>query len=557
MHKFIKMARIGGGGGNLTVSFGRVAFVATALCAALAPSSSWAADGIWIGGSSADLCEPGNWSGGEVPNGGIATISVDSAMTLTCSGEFSPSAIAFGVDSALVTIEGTGCVTNILAITNFSAGVHHVFSNSVFFAENAEADVNAASDSGNYVKYPGGMTAWTLKNADGPITNFLSGQITITKNIGDWSRFVNIGHLLLADEGTKLTIPHSVVYNTNPNFSIRSGTTVRIEGDLTSKIAAFAQVINGTLDVSGWVVKDNAINDVKFSVNNCDGYIKAYGIKEATSGQAKDFVWTSSDNTSFKSHFILGAGGIPSGTSTMMHDNNSGGGELITCFYAAEDYLVEGTIGLGYSTRSASRYPIWHIYTDDVDGTGGRTVTLNCTINGNTPHRAVRIYGTGTVKVLNDFSSPRKVEVYNTATLALTPEKSVAIELLMANYSTLKVRGSGIVDMTGCSSVKFAHATCGFAFHFTERNVAPQLALNASKTTATALSSVAVEVSADDGVRPLHSGSPYQLTTGGCFSGKTAVLASGAPEWASRVRVGDDGNIYLDVKPGGMVILFK
>lgn len=513
---------------------------------------SWAADGTWVGGTSTDLCEPHNWSGGEVPNGGIATISVASPTTLTSSGTFSPSAIVFGADSALVTIDGS--VTNILAITNLSPSVHHVFAGTVSFAENVDADVNAASASANYVKYPGGMTAYTLKNAS--ITNFLSGQITLTKDLGDWAQFVNIGLLWLKDSGTKLNITNPVLQGASrgANFCIESNTTVSITGDLRSNTSSFARLIDGTLEASGWVIKDRAGGDVKFATLACSGYIKAYGIKEATSGETHDFVWTSTDDVRYQPHFILGAGGIPAGTSTTMHDADSGSGELKANFYAADDYTVEGTISLGYKVnKSQSRWPYWHLYTDNIDGTGGHTITLNCTIGGNSLHRCLRIYGSGTVKVIKSFSNPQGVETYDTVKLALKPDVTVGVRLAMKGSSTLKVLESGIVDLTGCT-VSFNSANNKLAFHVTNQNVAPQLALNKSKTTATALSCIEVNVSAAEGVRMPHANSPYRLTTGGCFTDKTVTLAPGAPDWVKGVSVNGDGDIVLDVKPMGTII---
>ena len=525
--------------------------VVAAMCVAAA-LPSWAADGTWVGDTSTDLCDPLNWSGGEVPNGGIATISVASATTLTSSGTFSPSAIVFGAGSALVTIDAS--VTDILAITNLSPSVHHVFAGTVSFAENVDADVNAASASANYVKYPGGMTAYTLKNAS--ITNFLSGQITLTKDLGDWAQFANIGLLWLKDSGTKLNITNPVLQGASrgANFCIESNTTVSITGDLRSNSSSFARLIDGTLEASGWVIKDRAGGDVKFATLASSGYIKAYGIKEATSGETHDFVWTSTDDGRYQPHFILGAGGIPAGTSTRMHDANSGGGDLRAHFYAADDYTVEGTIYLGYSSKSESRWPYWCLYTDNIDGTGGHTITLNCTIDGNTVHRRLLIWGSGTVKVIKTFSNPKSTITYNTVKLALKPGVTVGQSLEMTGSSTLKVLESGTVDLTGCT-VTFHSANNKLAFHVTDQNVAPQLALDASKTKASALSCIEANVSAAEGIRMPHANSPYQLTTGGCFTGKTVTLAPGAPDWVKGVRI-VDGDIVLDVTMG-LVIFVK
>ena len=504
-----------------------------------------------------DLCEPLNWSGGEVPNGGIATISVASATTLTSSGTFSPSAIVFGADSALVTIDGS--VTDILAITNLSPSVHHVFAGTVSFAENVDADVNAASASANYVKYPGGMTAYTLKNAS--ITNFLSGQITLTKDLGDWAQFANIGLLWLKDSGTKLNITNPVLQGASrgANFCIESNTTVSITGDLRSNTSSFARLIDGTLEASGWVIKDRT-NDVKFATLACSGYIKAYGIKEATSGQTGDFVWTSTDNVSYQPHFILGAGGIPAGTSTMMHDAENGGGELKAHFYAADDYTVEGTIHLGYkpADKTNSRWPYWYLYTDNIDGTGGHTITLNCTIDGNKKHPCIRVHGIGTARVLKSISIPNGMEVNDTVTLVLKPGVSIGTRLVLNAGTTMKAEESGVVNLTGTSMTL---RNGRFAFHFTDATTAPQFAFNepsaASKPSNVSqlAANIAVVVSADANVKPRHSATPqFRLTTGGCFAGKTVTLAPGAPDWVKGVRI-VDGDIVLDVTMGLVIFV--
>lgn len=80
--------------------------------------------------------------------------------------------------------------------------------------------------------------------------------------------------------------------------------------------------------------------------------------------------------------------------------------------------------------------------------------------------------------------------------------------------------------------------------------------MNASKTTASALSCIEVNVSAAEGIRMPHANSPYRLTTGGCFTGKTVSLAPGAPDWVQRVRI-VDGDIYLYAKYKGIMLLVR
>ena len=73
--------------------------------------------------------------------------------------------------------------------------------------------------------------------------------------------------------------------------------------------------------------------------------------------------------------------------------------------------------------------------------------------------------------------------------------------------------------------------------------------------TVTASGTIAVKVSAADGVKP--GGSATVLTQGGAFAGKDVALAAGAPDWAKGLSVNADGNIVLFVKPKPMVIVVR
>ena len=46
------------------------------------------------------------------------------------------------------------------------------------------------------------------------------------------------------------------------------------------------------------------------------------------------------------------------------------------------------------------------------------------------------------------------------------------------------------------------------------------------------------------------------LTSGGKFAGANVTLATGAPDWAKGISV-VDGEIVLDVKPTGMVVIVR
>ena len=93
-------------------------------------------------------------------------------------------------------------------------------------------------------------------------------------------------------------------------------------------------------------------------------------------------------------------------------------------------------------------------------------------------------------------------------------------------------------------------ATLGF--NFTDRRVAPQIAVAQGKTV-TVSGAVKVNVSGD--VWPV--GGDYVLTACGGFDAEGVSLASVHPKWATGIRVNADGNIVLTVKPTPTVITVR
>jgi hypothetical protein len=93
-------------------------------------------------------------------------------------------------------------------------------------------------------------------------------------------------------------------------------------------------------------------------------------------------------------------------------------------------------------------------------------------------------------------------------------------------------------------------------FNFTTRD---EPVLNLTGKTVTfdegPTTNVVVKISADAGMRP-KSGANV-LTSGGNFGAATVSLAEGAPDWVKGISVNEAGNIVLDVKPMGMVIVVQ
>lgn len=91
------------------------------------------------------------------------------------------------------------------------------------------------------------------------------------------------------------------------------------------------------------------------------------------------------------------------------------------------------------------------------------------------------------------------------------------------------------------------------AFNFTNRAVTPQIAIADGKTL-TVNGVVKVKIPADC-VRP--KGGEHVLTTCGGFTAENVTLVAGAPDWVRGLSVNVDGNLVLDVKPKGTMIIVR
>ena len=503
------------------------------------PASVWTGDA-----GDGKMSTPGNWLYNAVPQGDTP-ISFQSGTgeIVNDLDSFSPRSITFGAGiSAGIKISGNP-IAGLYAVTNLSASVHPEIASSVTFAEGIEADLLYASSSANYLKFTGGMTAYTFKKlgASGNTGNIhIAGIITITKNHSDWGGYKEIDHFFLRESGTVLNIPNSVAQKTSPaNFSIEAGAKVCITGDLVSKTTGFAHENNGTLDVSGWVVKDST-SDVRFSSNPSSGYIKAYGIKEATSGQGGSFVLTSTDNKSYEPHWVLGAGGMAGGADFITHDASSGEGELKTHIYASDDFVMNGSIKLGYQTVSASRKPMLHIHTEDVDGTP-HTVTMQTGfVKGNTVHPCMRIYGHGTFVDKIGELLPNGVEVYGPATYSLMSSNPAGNSFALKEGATFKVPSSGNVTLKAAN----ISANTALAFNFTNESTPPCIVFSGTPTIE---SGITVSVTYDDGKAPDFK-RDYALTSNAGISDLSKFsLDEETAKWAELSL--SDGNLVLTRKP--------
>ena len=187
-----------------------------------------------------------------------------------------------------------------------------------------------------------------------------------------------------------------------------------------------------------------------------------------------------------------------------------------------------------------------NFFTDDEDGVA-RTITLNGTVwaaAGGT----VTVKGAGTVAVKNNQILAADLSVADTATYAIdvgctNGTGSVAV----GATATLKTVGADRAEVGGLTLADGAT----LAFEFTDKAVAPVLA---SVTGADITSAVNVKITAADGVRP--RGGTHILTSGADFTGAT-VNSVDAPEWVKRVGVDVSGNVFVEVKPKGFIIIVR
>jgi hypothetical protein len=496
---------------------------------------------VWTGAAGdGKMSTPGNWLYDAVPQGDTPiSLQSGSGEIVNDLDSFSPKSITFGYGiSAGLKISGNP-LTGLYAVTNLAASVKPEIAAGVTFADGIEADIVTACAPENYLKFTGGVTAYTFKKGNtGNI--HIAGNITVRKNHSDWGGYKEIDHFFLRESGTVLNIPNSVVQATTPvNFSIEAGAKVCITGDLFSKTSGFAYENNGTLEVSGWVVKDSTSN-VHFSSSASSGYIKAYGIKENTANQAGDFVLTSTDNINYPPHWVLGAGGMASGADFITHDAASGEGELKTHIYASDDFVIKGSIKLGYQTVSASRKPMLHIHTEDLDETPHTITMQSGFVKGNTVHPCMRIYGHGTFIDKIGELLPNGVEVYGPATYSLMSSNPAGNSFALKACATFKVPSSGNVTLKAAN----ISANTTLAFNFTNASIAPCIVFSGTPAIA---SGVTVSVTSEV---PIPFGKSWTLTSGAGIADADLskfTLDEETAKWATLSVSG--GNLVLTRKP--------
>ena len=343
-------------------------------------------------------------------------------------------------------------------------------------------------------------------------------------------------------------------FSDTSKVAVDADSTVTINGDLVfSWSDTIAHPIcnnvaaGGVFRVTGSIIADSANRGyIVPCPGSIDGTIAAGGLVN-NSNNSDDVFRLVRGGTVSSVNWEIGAAGF-SGTKRFVVFNTSGSHATIK---AAANFTVSATI-VQYRSLTLD--------------TAGYTITLG----SNTPVKAggilpassaglTTIAGSGMVVANYDVddlstlagSKVGQFTVANGATLALMSGSDLGTGLLtVADGGTLKVAESGAVALGG--NLTLAEGAI-LSFNFTNRAAAPQIAVASGKTLT---ANGAVKVKIPEGcVRP--KGGEHVLTTCGGFTAENVTLVAGAPNWVRDLSVNADGNLVLDVKPMGTVILFR
>jgi len=335
------------------------------------------------------------------------------------------------------------------------------------------------------------------------------------------------------DADSTVTIEGDLVFGSNVTacvcYSIAAGGMFAVTGDIIASAEHTGYVVPciGQYSIPGTI-------SCKGIVNNCGG-----------SGDRFYLVRGNSDTLA---NWLVGEDGI-SGSKRFRIDNNNNSHANIsarTNFTVSADIVQQRNLTLD---------------------TAGYTITLGTStlarsggILGGAANGLTTVTGTGKVVVdynVNDLSSSAssRTNVFSVATgatLTLNPGANIG-------FGTLTVQEGATLEIQS-GTTTFGNLTVAenaiLGFNFTDRRNAPVLALYDG-----------AEVNAPDPFTVKVSGTVWPLsgekllTTCGGFDGIPLTLsaAGNAARWANqdRLSVNADGNLVLDVKPMGTMILFR
>ena len=331
--------------------------------------------------------------------------------------------------------------------------------------------------------------------------------------------------------------------------SIAEGGRFIVTGNLTAggmKMEALAYDNAGSFIVCG-ILKTTCSSDVYLARNKSNSATVMFGGLESAMTTKDKRVWVSAQTV------VVGASGL---------DMIDSVGAPTTFRYSPTLYALDGEYTINsHASSGMCRVEGKDGLTLDTTQYGTENVAAKVTVNAiltnygtsSANRGGVNVTGCGRV-VFNSVSTfTEGLVVTNRATVAVNPGKRPGNGTVTVNNgATLEVAQSGTVNLNGGLTLADG---ANLGFNFTDKNTKPVLNVTGKTVTLGENGTVAVKVSAADGIRP--KGGSYALTSGGQFADANVSLASGAPNWVKGVSVNDDGEIVLNVKSRGFTLIVK
>ena len=338
-------------------------------------------------------------------------------------------------------------------------------------------------------------------------------------------------------------------------------TTLRLERESNVLPNNYVLQNEGEIEVTGEMTY--GISPRKNNPYICNGGTNGGGVVKAEKfvyiiRSAGSMLYLTHRADSIVETLVLGSGGVQfqfeETPSNRPYFRVAGGKSVV--IGASADYTI-GKSGIGtgndadcilYLENASS---VCTFDTSDYDGRlAGVDIPRNITFEG-------RSYGTGKLVVKGCGSFLFATNSVSTGGLTVNEFATVAMDegctpgngaVTLNGTSTLRVAQSGTVTLGG--DLTMASGTA-LAFNFTDKKTAPKL--DVTGKTVTAAGTVRVKVSSTGELRP--RGGLHTLTSGGAFAGAAVSLdETSKPKWAKGVSV-VDGDIVLEVKRKGLMIL--
>lgn len=506
-------------------------------------------DWCWTGeGDGRTFGDGANWLCGNVPGASSDLLFVQAPATLENDiDDFSVASITFESSCRAATITGKQIAISGNGVIENTGDVPQTFAAPVTFLGAAQAKHKiymnnlAVVNEGGRLVFAGGVTCpswnvncdnrmmcgyWNCTNSTIPCSTATNPRTTVYKNSSLVARELTGTQALYIMEGATVT-NETMTVNSECVLSANAGELV-VNGPFyfpaTSKEKwTFSNRI-------GQTVPRFKAQSVVLSGN----YNASLGFS-AQAGGSSPVDW------------YLGAGGM-NVTGTQHFFMHHTGDVLNIHPWKCDTAINAPTGGNEYTVLQMNKTGIaLNFFTDDEDGVA-RTITLNGTVwaaAGGT----VTVKGAGTVAAKNNQILTADLSVADTATYAIDAGCTNGTGIVTVGATaTLKTVGAGRAEVGGLTLADGAT----LAFEFTDKAVAPVLAVVGG--TGSVPSTVNVKITAADGVSP--RGGTHILTSGADFTGATVNLID-PPKWVKRVGVDGSGNVFVEAKPKGLMLIVK